>query len=241
MMAKEETKKAEEKEETKKREIVIPGETLVSGNDYLPGENTKREGKDIISLRFGLVDRSERLIKVIPLSGAYMPRRGNTVIGKVIDIMFNGWLMEINAPYSSFLPVSEYPRYVNKNDLAECYDIGDMVVCKVGNVKRKGIDLTVKGRGLGRVEEGIIIYINSHKVPRVIGKEGSMINLIKKETNCNIVVGQNGVIWIEGKNVEDELFAKKAIMFVVEKSYIEGLTEKVQEWFNENKKDEGDK
>jgi exosome complex component RRP4 len=241
MMAKEKTKKSKGKEETKKRDIVIPGEILVSGNDYLPGENTKREGKDIISLRFGLFDKSERLIKVIPLSGAYIPRRGNTVIGKVIDIMFNGWLMEINAPYPSFLPVSEYPRYVNKNDLAECYDIGDMVVCKVANVKRKGIDLTVKGRGLGRVEEGIIIYINSHKVPRVIGKEGSMINLIKKETGCNIVVGQNGVIWIEGKNIEDELFAKKAIMFVVKKSYIEGLTEKVQEWFNKNKKDKGEK
>ena len=29
-----------------KREIVIPGETIVTGEEYLPGDNTKREGKE---------------------------------------------------------------------------------------------------------------------------------------------------------------------------------------------------
>lgn len=231
------TPKTEEFEEKKesKREIVIPGESIISGQEYLPGEWTKREGNDIIALRFGLADKSGRLIKIIPLSGTYMPRKGNVVIGRVLDITFNGWIMDINAPYQSFLPVMECSKFVNKNDLSECYNIGDMIAVKVLSVKRKGIDLTAKGRNLGKLEEGIIIYINSNKVPRVIGKEGSMINLIKNESNCDITVGQNGIIWIRGRNVEDELFAKKAILFVTKKSFIEGLTEKTKEWLEKNK------
>lgn len=227
-----------ESEEGSKREIVIPGEVIVSGQDYLPGDWTKREKNDIVALRFGLADKLGRLVKIIPLSGTYIPRRGNVVIGKVVDISFNGWIMDIDAPYPSFLQTMESSRFVNKNDLSECYDIGDMVVCKVLGVKRKGVDLTARGRGLGKLEEGVIIYINSNKVPRVIGKEGSMINLIKKETNCDIIVGQNGVIWVKGDRVEDELFAEKAILFVTEKSFIEGLTEKTKEWFEEEKKSE---
>lgn len=224
--------------EKSKREIVIPGETIVSGSDYLPGEWTKREGNDIVALRFGLADKSGRLIKIIPLSGTYIPRKGNVVVGRVLDISFNGWMMDIDAPYSSFLSITECSKFVNKNDLSECYDIGDMIAVKVMSVKRKGIDLTAKGRNLGKLEDGMIIQVNSNKVPRVIGKEGSMINLIKKESNCDITVGQNGIIWIKSNKIENELFAKKAILFVTEKSFIEGLTEKTKEWFEKEKKQE---
>jgi len=233
-----EEKKAEKTEEgQKKREIVIPGEIIVEGEEYLPGDWTRKLGKSILARRFGLADISGRLVKVIPLSGIYMPRRGNVVIGKIEDLTFNGWIIDINAPYQSFLPVAECPKFINKNDLAEHYDIGEVLSCKVSSVKRKGVDLTIKGRGLGKLEEGIIIHINSNKVPRIIGKEGSMINLIKKESDCDIIVGQNGLIWIKGNKVEDELLAKEAIMFVAEKSFISGLTEQIQEWFNKKKKE----
>ncbi len=227
---------AKKEENKEKRELVIPGEVVATGKDYLPGEWTKREGQEIIALRFGLADKSGRLAKIIPLSGTYMPRKGNVVIGKVADITFNGWLMDIDAPYPSFLSLTECSKFVNKNDLSECYDIGDMIAVKIQFVKRKGIDLTAKGKNLGKLEDGMIIKINSNKVPRVIGKEGSMINLIKTESNCDITVGQNGIIWIRGRGVEDELFAEEAITFVTEKSFIEGLTDKTKEWLEKNKK-----
>ena len=78
--------------------------------------------------------------------------------------------------------------------------------------------------------------INPNIVPMVIGKEGSMIKLIKDETGCNITVGQNGFVWIKGDSVENELLAKKAVLFIVEKSFVSGLTDEVTKWFKENKK-----
>lgn len=219
-----------ENENESKREIVAPGEVLASGEEYLPGEGTRREGTDIVASRFGLAEKSGRLVKIISLSGIYMPRRGNIIIGRITDITFNGWIMDLNAPYLSFLPITECPRYFNRYELGENADIGDMMVCKVDNVKPKGVDLTIMSKGLGKLEGGMIMHINPNKVPRVIGKEGSMINIIKEDTKCDVVVGQNGVIWIRGESIDAELSAKEAILFVAEKSYIEGLTEKTKDF-----------
>jgi len=212
------------------RKIVIPGEIIASG-DSLPGEWTEKRGSDIVALRYGLVDESNRLVKIIPLSGVYQPRMGNVVIGKVRDITFNGWLIDIGAAEDAFLSVAEVPRYVNKGGLDEVMDIGDMMVAKIIGTHKRSLDLTVKARGLGKIEDGMIISVNSNKVPRVIGKEGSMVKLIKDESKCNITVGQNGLIWIKGDSVEDELFSKKAILFVTEKAFVSGLTEEIKKFF----------
>jgi len=223
---------------SEKRKIIVPGEIIVEGDDYLPGEGTEKKGNEIIALRYGLIEESNKLIKVIPLSGIYQPRRGNVVIGKVENITFNGWVIDIGTPENAFLPLTEVPRYVNKDGLDEIMDIGDMVVAKIWGINKRGIDLSIKSRGLGKIDEGIIIEVNPSKVPRVIGKEGSMINLIKDETKCNITVGQNGLIWVKGEKIEEELHAKRAILFVTEKSYVSGLTEEIKKWFEKERENE---
>lgn len=218
------------------REIVIPGEIVKQGEKFLPGEGTEKKGNEIISLRYGLCEESNGLIKVIPLSGVYIPRRGNVVIGTVENVTYNGWVINIGVAENAFLPLSEVPRYIHKNDLDEFMSLGDFVVAKISSANKRSIDLSVKFRGLGKIEGGIIYEINPNKVPRVIGKEGSMIKLIKDETDCTITVGQNGFIWIKGDNVDNELQAKKAIKFITERSFISGLTEEVKKWFEGEKK-----
>jgi len=217
------------------RKVVIPGEVIFQGEDYLPGEGTEKRGEEIVAIRYGLAEESKKLVKVIPLSGVYQPRRGNVVIGKVENVTFNGWVIDINTAEGAFLSLMEVPRYVNKDDLEEVFMIGDMVVAKINSINKRGIDLTVKLKGLGRLDSGITININPNRVPRVIGKEGSMISLIKDETKCRITVGQNGLIWISGDKVEDELFAKKAILHVAEKSFMSGLTEEMKTWLEKEK------
>jgi exosome complex component RRP4 len=222
-------------ENENKRNVVIPGEIIVSGADYLPGDNVKREGDDIIAQKYGLFEINGKLVKVIPLSGAFVPRWGNVIIGQVKDITFNGWITDINTAYQSFLPVAEVPKYLDKNNLGEFMDIGDFFNAKIKSVKQKGIDLTLDGRGFGKLEGGIIVFINSNRVPRVIGKEGSMIKQIKDATNCKITVGQNGIVWIKGDNIEDELLAKKTIMLITEKPFVNGLTNKIKEFLEKEK------
>ena len=217
------------------RTIVIPGEVVFKGDNYLPGEGTEKRGDEVVAIRYGLVEESNKLVKVIPLSGVYQPRRGNVVIGKVENVTFNGWVIDLNTADGAFLSLMEVPRYVNKDDLKEVMDIGDTVVAKIYSINKRGIDLTLQSNGLGKLDNGIIIEINPNKVPRVIGKEGSMISLIKNETRCKITVGQNGFIWINGDKIEDELFAKKAILYIAENSMSSGLTDEMTGWFEKNR------
>lgn len=218
--------------ESKSRKVVVPGEIIVQGEDYLPGEGARREGDNVVASRFGLAEEQGRVIKVISIFGAFVPRRNNVVIGRVTDITFHGWLIDIDSAASGFLPIEESPRFINKNEMDQYLAIGDTIAAKIWSVKPKGIDLAMKGKGLGKLEDGFIFRIIPSRVPRVIGREGSMITLIKEKTNCQITVGQNGWIWIKGESIDDEIKARKAIEFVAEQVFVSGLTEKMEEWFD---------
>lgn len=220
-----------------KREIVVPGEIISSDENDLPGDWTIKEGNNIVAIRLGLVDKSDRLIKLIPLTGVYIPRRGNVVIGEVKDMTMNGWMVEIGGPYGAFLPLRECQGFIEESEMENVYGVGDLIVTQILDVKRTSVDLTMKSRdkGLGKIREGLVIRVNPHRVPRVIGKEGSMIKMIKDASQTIITVGQNGLIWIQGETIDREVFAKKAIEFVIENTTSEGLTEKVEAWLVENK------
>ncbi len=217
----------------KGRKICVPGETIVSGSDYLPGDSTRREGDDIVAGKFGLADINDRFVKIIPLSGVYHPRRGNSILGTVVDVNSGGWVIDFGSAQEGFLPIAEVPRYVNRDEMREMFDFGDLICAKVWGMKSRGVDLSVKMRGFGKLEGGMILKINPHKVPRVIGKEGSMVNLIKDATGCDITVGQNGWVWVKGENVENELKTKKIIEFICENATIAGLTEKVEKFIED--------
>lgn len=221
-------------EKNNTRKLVVPGEVIVSGDDYLPGDFTRKEGGDIIAGKYGLADVNGRVVKIISVSGIFEPRRGNNILGRVTDLAFSGWMIDIDGPYSAFLPIMESPRFVNKNNLHEFANIGDVINAKILSVRRGSVDLTLKGRGLGKLEGGRIIKINPNKVPRVIGKEGSMVNLIKDKTQTEITIGQNGYIWING-DIEGMKKAEDAINLVAKESTSSGLTEIIEK-FLEGKK-----
>ena len=110
-------------------------------------------------------------------------------------------------------------------------------MAKIYKVSRSNItDLSMKGPGLRKLKEGKIIQVTSSKVPRIIGKQGSMISMIKEKTNCQIFVGQNGIVWIKGEKVEDEVLATEAILKVEEESHNQGLTDKIKDFLEKGGK-----
>ena len=220
------------------KEIAVPGDTLAVGMDVLPGSGTYRNGEKIMANRLGLTAIEGRTIKLIPLSGRYMPKIGDTIICKVIDVGFNGWRLDTNSAYSAMLSMKDATsEFIQRGaNLTQYYDLGDYIVCKIVNVtSQKLIDVTMKGPGLRKLKGGRIIEVDSNKVPRIIGKQGSMVIMIKDATKSNIVVGQNGLIWIDGEPT-NELLAIKTIRKIEKESHMSGLTDKIKEYLENNKK-----
>src|SRR3989344_7377921 len=182
--------------------IVVPGEILAEGMDYLPSKGTYRMNETIRAGQLGMVKMEGKVIKLLPLSGRYNPKKYDVIICEVIDVLMSGWRLETNSAYTSMLPLKDASsEYIVKGaDLTKFFALGDYVMCKItGVTSQKLIDVTMKGPGLRKMEGGRIFEVNTYKVPRIIGKEGSMISMIKNATGCQIAVGQNGIVWLKGE------------------------------------------
>ncbi|MFA5141742.1 MAG: exosome complex RNA-binding protein Rrp4 [Candidatus Woesearchaeota archaeon] len=217
----------------KDKDIVVPGEVLATGLDYLPGYGTYRAGDMIHANMLGLTSIEGRTVKLIPLSGKYIPKTGDVIIAKVFDVTFSGWRAEVNSAYTALLSLKEgTSNFVERGaDLTQYYTFGDYMVCRIVNVTSQNlIDLTMRGPGLRKLSEGRIMTITPCKVPRVIGKKGSMIAMIKDATECQIIVGQNGWIWMVGLDGKKEAIASQAIKLIEREAHTSGLTERVKEF-----------
>ncbi len=219
------------------KQIAIPGEVLAEGMDFVPGQGTYRLGDSIVASRLGLVYLDGRAIKLIPMSGKYMPKKDDVVIGQIVDIMFSGWKIDVNSAYPGMLNVKDATsEFVEKGaDLTQFFTFGDYIVTRIVNVtSQKLVDLSMKGPGLRKLRGGRIISVNTNKVPRIIGKQGSMVTMIKDATYCRITVGQNGLIWVDGEP-ENELVAIEAIKKIEDEAHTLGLTDKIKEFLEANK------
>jgi exosome complex component RRP4 len=219
-----------------RRQLVAPGDLLAEGN-YFAGENTFKNEEKVYSTSIGLVEFQERRVFVVALKAFYVPRVEDIVIGGVTDVTIGGWIVDINAPYPALLRASdvmERSYRPQRNNLTSIFDVGDILIAKIVSYDRtRDPLLTVRESDLGKVTRGQIVEIVPSKIPRLIGKKGSMITTIKSETGCHIVIGQNGRVLVSGKTVENEQLAIMAIQKVEEESHTSGLTNRVAELLKE--------
>ncbi|WP_405297298.1 exosome complex RNA-binding protein Rrp4 [Methanobrevibacter sp.] len=208
------------------KDLVIPGQILAD-DEYYSGRGTFKENGKICSSLLGRVSLRNKKIRVIPLKSKYVPKKGDVVIGKIKDVRFSMWDVDINSPYSGILPAFEvFGR--EKKELNKVYDVGDVLFLRVVDVDEiKKAKLGLKGRGMGKFKGGIIVDIAPTKVPRLIGKKGSMINMIKDKTKCKIVVGQNGLVWVKG-NEDMEQLTREIIHLIEAEAHTSGLTNKIK-------------
>jgi len=221
------------------KKVVIPGDTLAEGMDYLPGKGTFRESEKVFASRIGLVYINGSIISIIPLSGRYVPKKDDTIIGYVKDMTYSNWFIDIGYAYDGSLSLKDASSdYIERGAaLSDYFGVKDIIITRIKNVtKELNIDLTMVGPGLRKVRDGKIIEITPSKIPRVVGKQGSMISLIKELTGCSVFAGQNGRVWIKGPSPQAERLATDALMLIEKKSHVSGLTSKIKEFLEENSK-----
>lgn len=220
----------------KDKDIVVPGEELATGMDFLPATGVFREAEKLVASRMGIVSVSGRLVKLIPLAGIYIPKKDDNVIGKILDMTMSSWFVDINYFNDAVMSLREVRDFIPRGaDLSGYYDYGEWILAKVSRVsKNKSVEIGMKGPGLMKLEKGRIIQVNPAKVPRIIGKQGSMISMIKEKTNCKISVGQNGYIWLKGEDADKEALAVETIYLIQKRAHETGLTEKIKEFLEKN-------
>lgn len=214
------------------REIVVPGE-LLQAEGMEAGVGTYRDGAGIYSAFVGVKSVRAGYINVIPLAGRYAPRTGDSVIGVVVDLGPSNWVIDISGPHPATLHTSEVPWKVDFGDTARYLAFGDSMLAKVALVdETRRVQVTMNGVGLRKLEGGEVVDVSPSKVPRLIGKGGSMIRLLKNMTRCRIFVGQNGRIWLDG-TPEDIRIASLAVRRIEKEAHTYGLTESMEKYLTE--------
>ncbi len=215
------------------RKVVVPGD-LLSEEAKRSGEGTYVKNGSVYSLLYGLANFRDK-INVIPLAGKYMPAPGDNVIGVVKDITFSNWIVDINSPYDGLLHISEFPMRIESEEMSKYLRIGSSIMTRVADVDpTMKVELTLNDKKLGPIKTGQVIEISHTRVPRLIGKGGSMISMLKKEANCSIFVGQNGRIWIHG-SAEDMDLALRTITLIEKEAHTNGLTDRIVDFLKKEK------
>lgn len=227
-----------------RRCVVVPGDVIGEGEDFrISGQGFVKVNNKYVAIVLSLVDVQGSSVNVIPLEGPYMPKVGDVVIGLVKDVGITSWLIDIKAPYSAVLHVSEAlttPFNPLKDNIRKYLDVGDLIIAKIISFDRaKDPMLTIKGRGLGKITSGMVVEVAPSKVPRIIGRRGSMVNMLKNELGCNIVVGLNGRVWIDSSDPEVIDVFVKAIRMIEAEAHTTGLTDRVREFVRSEKKRRG--
>jgi len=94
--------------------------------------------------------------------------------------------------------------------------------------------ISIADKNLGKIDSGELIKISPSKIPRLIGKQGSMIQTIEGSTNASITVGQNGLIVVSCDETNGLLKALTAIRMIDEQAHIINLTDKVKKMLESN-------
>ena len=222
------------------RKYVIPGEVVASG-DLTLDANVVKIGDSVYSTRIGMAEISHNSVRVIPLCGPYAPREDDIVVGKVLSNSAMSWEVDINSFFPGVLPGSNvFGRDFSpdQHSLIDKFSRGDMIKTKVLAFDRtRDPMLTMTGPGLGKIQEGETVKISPTKVPRLIGKKGAMIRMIEVGSKTRLIIGQNGVIVLNGL---DECIqkAKRAISLVEEEAHTADLTPRVQDLLGISQEDE---
>ena len=222
--------------ESKKRRV-LPGDFITTSPLRLQ-DNVVLDGKRIISTAIGLSDVSTDNVRVISLTGIYIPKIDDLIIGKIESIFGNSWFADINSCYKGMLlgqDVFGRGSYPTNSEMKNRLDKGDIIFARIANFDRQREPLiSIADNNLGKIDSGELIKISPSKIPRLIGKHGSMIQTIEASTNISITVGQNGLIIFKYDNstgLKNAIASIKMIAMTYEDANIE---EKIQNILNEN-------
>ncbi|MGC8993786.1 MAG: exosome complex RNA-binding protein Rrp4 [Pyrobaculum sp.] len=214
------------------RQLIFPGDVIATTDSKVEGPVYVDNGR-YRSLVVGLVEFREDGVVVVPLEGTYKPKKGDVVVGYVTDVLATGWEIDVRSFMPAYLPVSEaLHRHVDleTTPLTTFLNVGDVVIAKVKDVDLTDeypIILTLKEERVGKVESGTVVEITPVKVPRLIGKRGSMLNTLM-EVGCDIIVGQNGRVWIRCRDTRDEVFLATLVRKIEAESHVMGLTDRIR-------------
>jgi exosome complex component RRP4 len=194
--------------------IVTPGEHITEDPQWMRGHGTyvPQESSTIISTVAGTIQKTNKLLSVVPLRARYQPEIGDLVVGRIVSVATKKWNVDIAAPMLANLPLSSINlpggilrrrTAVDELNIRTFFQEGDLLVAEVQSLHQDGTaSLHTRSLKYGKLRNGLFTSL-SGAGGGILSRKGGVVRSRRQVFTLNtaageidIVLGVNGYIFI---------------------------------------------
>lgn len=205
--------------------VLMPGDIAVDAlqasqnKKVILGPGLRKHGDSVIACKGGILkSKAPNTFWIDSYQKRYIPSRGETVIGIVVQKAGDIYRVEIGASDTACLSYLAFEGATKKS--RPDVNVGDLVFAKllIANKDFESELVCVNSLGkkekLGVLSGGFVFNCSINLVRKVLNERGNLFRAIQKELQVpvEIVVGMNGRIWINARNVKDIIAVGNAIL-----------------------------
>lgn len=202
--------------------IFTPGQQVTQDPQWMRGHGTFMstseddiENEAIRSTLAGTLQRTNKLLSIIPLRARYTPEIGDLVIGRIVEVQSRRWKVDVAAPLLANLLLSSINlpggilrkrTAVDELNNRAYFSEGELLVAEVQTLHQDGsASLHTRSLRYGKLRNGYFLSVSGmgggSGVVRAKRQIFTMQTRSGGEVDC--ILGVNGYIWL-AKHLEEK-------------------------------------
>lgn len=199
--------------------ILTPGQPVTDDVQWMRGHGTfmaDSESTTIRSTLAGTLQKTNKLLSIVPLRARYTPEIGDLVIGRVVEVQSRRWKVDVAAPLLANLLLSSINlpggilrkrTSVDELNIRSYFSEGELVVAEVRELFQDGSpSLHTRSLKYGKLRNGYFMAVSGMGGGAGVVRAKRQIFTIQtlgRGGEVDVILGVNGHIWL-AKHSEDK-------------------------------------
>ena len=194
------------------RNMLTPGQTVTDDAQWMRGHGTfaaDLESTTIRSTLAGTLQKTNKLLSIVPLRARYTPEVGDLVIGRIIEVQSRRWKVDVAAPLLANLLLSSINlpggilrkrTSVDELNIRSYFSEGELVVAEVRELFHDGSpSLHTRSLKYGKLRNGYFMAVSGMGGGAGVVRAKRQIFTVQtagRGGEVDVVLGVNGYIWL---------------------------------------------
>jgi len=189
--------------------IITPGQTVTDDPQWMRGHGTyaSDETSTIRSTLAGTLQKTNKLLSIVPLRARYTPEIGDLVIGRIVEVQSRRWKVDVAAPLLANLLLSSINlpggilrkrTSVDELNIRSFFGEGELLVAEVQGLFQDGsASLHTRSLKYGKLRNGYFMAVSGvGGGAGVVRARRQIFTLQTRGGEVDMILGVNGYTWI---------------------------------------------
>ena len=197
--------------------VITPGQMVTDDPQWMRGHGTfaDADSTTIRSTLAGTLQKTNKLLSIVPLRARYTPEIGDLVIGRIVEVQTKRWKVDVAAPLLANLPLSSINlpggilrkrTNVDELNIRTYFSEGELIVAEVQQLFQDGAaSLHTRSLKYGKLRNGYFLAVSGMGGGiGVVRAKRQIFILSTKGGDVDVILGVNGYIWIAKHSEEPQ-------------------------------------